>query len=489
MTRRDVRNEQRTHPGVRLPLWGVGFLALLIILFLVVSSIWLFNTVQNLATEWEVTGPNFDPVALQPDGRNEEAGETANQSIPNLPAEEPIISTDAFRPWSGRDRVNILLLGIDQRCDEEGPTRTDTMMVMTIDPVGLSAAMLSLPRDLWVEIPGFGVDKINQAHFLGEIYEYPGGGPGLAVDTVEAILGVHVDYFAAVNFDAFIQGVDQIGGVDVVVQEDIADDTYPDSCYGYDPFYLTAGEQHLDGQTALKYARTRATFGGDVDRAARQQEVITAVWDKVVRLGMVPQLIGQAPDLWRIFQKNVRTNMSLNEAIQLVLLLQDIPAASRQTEVLDYDYVYNETTPDGQQVLVPVRDQIRLLRDQLFSPPAVPTPVVENLTEKVADESARVAVYNGTQVFGLAGATQEYLQQLGINVTEIGNADSAEYRATQIIDYGSHPHTALYLVQLMGIPPLNITTSSSPPAGNFDVLIVLGSDWSVPGFEGETVGE
>lgn len=488
MTKRDVRDAQRTLPGVRLPLWGVGLLALIIILFLVVSSVWLFNTVQNLAAEWEVTGPVFDPVT-EPTGDNiDEPGNIEEGPNAGPPQEQSIISAGALKPWSGRDRVTILLLGIDQRCDEEGPTRTDTMMVLTVDPVGLSAAMLSLPRDLWVEIPGFGVDRINQAHVLGEVYEYPGGGPGLAVDTVEAILGVNIDYYATVNFDAFVEGVDQIGGIDVMVQEDIADDTYPDRCYGYDPFYITAGEHHLDGHTALQYARTRATFGGDVDRAARQQEVILAVRDKVVSLDMVPQLIGRASELWRIFQDNVRMNMTLNEAIQLALLVQEIPPESIRTEVLDYDYVYNETTPDGQQVLVPIRDQIRSLRDQLFLPPAVPTPVVENLTDKVAEESARVAIYNGTQVFGLAGATQEYLQQYGINVSEIGNADSSEYRSTQIIDYGSHPNTALYLVQLMDIPPLNISNGSSP-AGAFDLLIILGSDWTVPGFEGETASE
>ena len=80
------------------------------------------------------------------------------------------------------------------------------MMVLTMDPIGLSAAVLSLPRDLWVQIPGFGVDKINQAHFMGEIYDYPGGGPALAVETVEATLGVNIDYYATVNFDAFVEG-------------------------------------------------------------------------------------------------------------------------------------------------------------------------------------------------------------------------------------------------------------------------------------------
>ena len=172
-------------------------------------------------------------------------------------------------------------------------------------------------------------------------------------------------------------------------------------------------------------------------------------------------------------------NLSLNEALQLALLIQDIPDASIRSEVLNYDYVYNEVTPDGQAVLIPIRSQIRQLRDQLFAPPIIPTPVIENLPEMMVIESARVAIYNGTPIFGLAAATQEYLNKFDIIVTEIGNADSAEYRTTQIIDYSSSPNTARYLTQLMDVPPLNISSASSAP-GDFDILVIVGSDWSLP---------
>jgi LCP family protein required for cell wall assembly len=374
----------------------------------------------------------------------------------------------------------MLILGIDERCDEKGPTRTDTMMVLSLDPVTMAGTMLSIPRDLWVEIPGFGVEKINQAHRLGELYDYPEGGPGLAVDTVEGILGVSIQYYLTVNFDAFVEIIDEIGGIEVLVPEDINDTAYPDSCYGYDPFYISAGEHDLDGQTALKYARTRATFGGDVDRAGRQQQVIMAARDKILRLDMIPRLILQSPALWAILQDNVRTNLAIEEILQLGLLAQEIPEGSIRTAVIDYDYVYNQVTPDGQAVLVPIRENIRALRDQMFSAPVVPTPVIENPAQSMAEEGARVALYNGTPQFGLAGSTQSYLVNNDINIVEIGNADSSEYRTTQIIDYGSHPATTLYLTQLMLIPPLNVSTSNRP-IGEFDVLVILGDDWEVPG--------
>lgn len=468
-------SERRSPARVRLPLWSLLFGGLLVSLFLVISSIWLFRTVQSMASDWELTNPDFDSateaVRDAPVTVDETTGDTEDNSA--------VLSADMVEPWSGAERVTILLLGVDQRCDDEGPTHTDSVMVVTIDPVGLSAAVLSLPRDLWVEIPGFGVDRINQAYYMGQIYEYPGDGPALAVETVEATLGVNIDYYVTVNFDAFVEVVDLIGGIVVDVPEAIDDPIYPDRCYGYDPFSVEAGEQRLDGEAALKYARTRATFGGDVDRAGRQQAVVLAVREQVLQLNRLPQLIAQSPRLWQTFQGNVRTDLSLDEALQLALLVREIPGDSIRTAVLDYDYVYNETTPDGRQVLVPVRENIRRLRDQLFAPPVVPTPIIENLPALMAAEKARVAVYNGTAVFGLAAATQEYLERFDINITEVGNADSATYRTTQIIAYGSYPYTSQYLTQLMQIPPLNVSNGSSPD-GDFDVLIIIGDDWRVP---------
>jgi hypothetical protein len=111
---------------------------------------------------------------------------------------------------------------------------------------------------------------------------------------------------------------------------------------------------------------------------------------------------------------------------------------------------------------------------------AAPTPEIENPTQTMAEEGARVAIYNGTPGFGLAAESQSYLLNNNVNVVEIGNADSSEYRTTQIIDYGSHPATTQFLTQLMFVPPLNVS-SSNRPIGDFDVLVILGGDWEVPG--------
>lgn len=477
-------SSRRTNPRVKLPLWAVaalGGVAVILVLTAVwITGSWLFTTVQEAVASWNVTD---DPFVL-PEG--EGSGTSGSLGNPLVSSDSPVLGGEAeplspqiLQPWSGTERVNILLLGIDLRCGEEGPTHTDSMMVVTIDPVGKSIAALSLPRDMWVEIPGFGVNRINQAYFQGEAYDYPGGGAALAVETVEATLGIPVQYYAAINFDGFVEIIDIIGGITVEVSEEIDDPTYPDSCYGYDPFHINPGAHELDGMQALKYARTRATANGDIDRAARQQQVLTAARDKVLRVNMAPRLLAQAPQLWRSLQENTKTNMTLEEAVQLGLLVQDIPSENVETTVIDYTYVYNETTPDGQMVLVPNRDRIRALRDQIFAPPAIPTPVIENLPQLARQENARVVIHNGTPTFGLASGTRDYLLPYGINVVDIGNADDATLTSTQIVDYGSHLNTTRYLAELLGVPPLNITYSTRAPAGDYDVLVILGSDWQL----------
>jgi LCP family protein required for cell wall assembly len=461
-------------------LGGLGVILLLVVVW--ITGTWLFNTVREAVAGWNVTD---DPFVLPEGEGNQTSGSLGDPLVssdsPGAGEEEQSLSPQVLQPWSGTERVNILLLGIDLRCGEEGPTHTDSMMVVSIDPIGKSVAALSLPRDMWVEIPGFGVNRINQAYFQGEAYEYPGGGAALAVETVEATLGIPVQYYAAVNFDGFVEFIDLIGGITVEVGEEIDDPTYPDSCYGYDPFHINAGTHELDGLQALKYARTRATANGDIDRAARQQQVLTAAREKVMSVNMVPRLLTQATQLWRSLQENTKTNMTLEEAVQLGLLVQDIPGENIRTTVIDYTYVYNEVTPDGQMVLVPNRDRIRALRDQIFAPPAIPTPVIENLPQLARQENARVMLHNGTPTFGLASSTRDYLLPYGINVVDIGNADDATLSSTQIVDYGSHLNTTRYLAELLGVPPLNITYSTRAPAGEYDVLVVLGSDWQPGG--------
>src|SRR4030066_1925124 len=130
------------------------------------------------------------------------------------------------QPWDGASRVTVLVMGLDYRDWEagDGPPRTDTMILLTSDPLTKTAGMLNVPRDLWVSIPGFEYGRINTAYPLGIAFEVPGGGPGLAMRTIESLLGVPIDYYAIIDFYAFEQFIDELGGINVHVPSTISVD-------------------------------------------------------------------------------------------------------------------------------------------------------------------------------------------------------------------------------------------------------------------------
>jgi LCP family protein required for cell wall assembly len=351
------------------------------------------------------------------------------------------------------------------------------MMLVTIDPVARTAGMLSIPRDLWVEIPGFEHNRINTAYFLGESYNLPGGGPGLAMDTVENVLGVPVDYYAVIYFHVFEDMIDQIGGIDVLVQEDIKI-----SPIGRPSLILTAKAQHLDGARALAYARARKTEGGDFDRAQRQQQVALAVRDRILGVDMLPSLVARAPKLYDIASSGLRTNLTFDQMLRLALLALELPPENIEKGIIGPpDMVEFETLPTGAEVLRPLPDQIRLLRDEIFTDVGAITPsiAVENPVEAAQLENAEVAVLNGAGIEGMATATGNFLQSQGLNIVEIANANRLDYAKSIIIDYTGNPYTTRYLSDLMGLSESQILSQPTPD-NDVDVDVVLGADWTIP---------
>lgn len=383
--------------------------------------------------------------------------------------------------WSGQGRVTVLLLGVDERAQETGPWRTDTMMLLTLDPASRQAGILSIPRDLWVPIPGHRDGRINTAHFLGDLYDYEGGGPGLAVDTVEYNFGVPIDYYVRINFQAFVTLVDQIGGIDVYVEETIDDPLYPDHAYGYDPLYIEAGWQHFDGEMALKYARTRHT-SNDFDRARRQQQVMMAILDRVTSLDMLPQLARTAPELYATVHSSVNTDLALDQILALGNLATLVDRDMIRAVVIDQTCTQPWVTPDGAQVLVPLRDRIREVRDYVWSADVstatlpdstaipVPTPTLEVAT---------VAVLNGTMRAGLAGTSADLLRAASVNVVYVGNADRQDHAATQVIANRDKPQTVGVILDALGISQTALVRSPDS-GGDYDIVVILGQDYAVP---------
>jgi LCP family protein required for cell wall assembly len=280
------------------------------------------------------------------------------EATPNPDLLAPAIDLGNAPVWQGVDRVTVLLLGTDTRPSEQGyRTRSDTIMLLMLDPVTKQASMLSVPRDLYVDLPGRGLNRVNTA------YVYGGG--QLAVDTIEYNLGVHVNYYVVVNFNVFVTLVDEIGGIDIYVPKEIRDPTYPDENFGYDPFYISAGQHHLDGATALKYARTRHA-DNDYERARRQQAVVLAIRERILSLDMLPTLVQRAPALYATLSDSIKTDMTLEEMISLALLAEDIPEENIRTGVIDSQYVVGYYTPEGASVLIPNRESIGALLSYVF---------------------------------------------------------------------------------------------------------------------------
>ena len=241
-----------------LPPWMLGIFIAVFLGGVFLSAYLVFATVRDFVAGWKITGATVaTPVAGFGQSTPAAAGTGSPADTP--PPGATAIPTVAVKSWTGTNRVTILVMGIDRRAgDNEKGYLTDSIMVVTLDPQTRTAALLSIPRDLWVEVPGYSLDTINTANRTGDYYDYPGGGPALATKTVEHNLGINIDYYIRLDFTAFETFIDAIGGVDIVNQADIDDPQYPDGSYGFEPFQLSAGPHHLNGHDALRYA-ARAT--------------------------------------------------------------------------------------------------------------------------------------------------------------------------------------------------------------------------------------
>ncbi len=284
----------------------------------------------------------------------------------------PTVGLD-IQPWDGKRRFTMLLMGIDKRPGEKGTAfRTDSMIIFSIDPATRSIGILSVPRDLYVDIPtdtvvrsSYGLQRINSAYVIGELAR-PGYGPQLAMQTVQYNLGMRINDYVVFEFNTVISAVDAVGGIDINVPYNIYDPQYPNMYFGYDPLYIPAGPTHMDGKLALKYARTRHQTN-DFDRAKRQQQVILAVRDKILNLNMAPGLIARAPELWKQFSETTHSDLTFEQLLQLAIYAKDVPKENIHQGVLDYSYV----TPvnwQGASVLVPERARIGPLLAQVFGP-------------------------------------------------------------------------------------------------------------------------
>lgn len=431
--------------------------------------------VFTLVKSWSLTSLSGVPVASA-------NTDTISAATVNLQAG----NTTKAKAWDGKSRVNILLLGLDYSTDrggrDLGQKLTDTMILISVDPLSQTIGAMSIRRDLWVNIPeGFGYDRINTAYSKGEANNLPGGGPGLAVETVEQFLGVSINYYAQINLDSFVKLIDEIDGVTVKITTRMLADWKGTG----EMFWIEPGIYTLPGSYALAYARCREECGddlGDVGRGARQMEMINAIRSRILDFNMLPKLIARAPAIYQEVSDGIQTNMTLNQAIQLGSLMMQIPNGNMQTYNMDYSQMEGQTiicngVPCA--VLMPYPDQIRLLRDKMFANQgSAAAPIVTGNSDPLAlaiQENARIQLLNGTDSSGLADTTAAYLKSKGLNVVGTDNGESTTY--TTITISGATPYTVSYLASLMNVQ--NTQIISHPDANaTADITINLGSDWA-----------
>jgi len=374
-------------------------------------------------------------------------------------ANPPVVGTDPGQDpsppaWTGTERLNVLLLGVDSRDDASATKNTDTMIVLSLDPVNKTAAMLSIPRDVYVDRPGVFTDKINAA--------YAFGGYDLARKVVEDLLGIRLNAYALVDFDAFTKIVDSVGGVVIDVRRPVRDESYPTPDYGVERLDITAGPQLMDGQTALRFARSRHDTN-DYSRAQRQQLVLSALRTRMAEgdfLRGLPGLIDRVGNV-------VQTNFDPANILPLAQFGTGIDGNAIRSEVLypcGGAYPHCELQSSGGAngfYLIPDRAKIRDLAAALFYDP------------QVKSEGASVEVRSAGARNGLAQTIADRLTERAFTVSTVSDGTSG--RSAVLVRNSSKRYTANALaLQLGGLPVDTLPASEQSSA---DIVVRVGSDF------------
>ena len=365
-----------------------------------------------------------------------------------------------------QDITHILLIGGDR--DYVLDQNTDTLIVLVVDRKTRQVSMLSIPRDLWVYIPTHGWDRINVAQRIGYRTKYPDGkGHGLLMRTIEENLGIPIDHWVRVGYEGFARVVDELGGVDMVVPCRVNLRYQPPTSDTEQEMILEQGMHHLDGPTALRYVRTRRG-DSDFERAQRQQQFIRAVWDQFKS----PDIILKIPGLWSALQGSFQTDLKLGDVLALVPVALELEPHRVRSRYIGRGQVEGWTTPEGLRVLLPIPEKVQQVVASLHAPPST--------NDRVANESARIQVQNGTERPYLARIAAEQLRWEGFKIVDIDFADRTDYKKTQIIVLNDKPEALALLTRLLGVRADNIRQPApNQPAETApaDLLVILGRDY------------
>ncbi len=391
-------------------------------------------------------------------------------------------------------RTNILILG--QGGDNHpGGNLTDTIEVMSIDWTDKKVAMISLPRDLWVQIPGGGYTKINGIEYYGGLNSKKTGlSGGKAISqTVSQVLGIPIQYYVEIDFTGFKEIVDKLGGVDIYVDKAISDPFYPAAdMIHYDPFYITVGWHHMDGALALKYSRSRETTS-DFDRARRQQQVIAAIKTKLASAQTLANPL-KITDLLGIVGNRIKTDFSAGEIKSLWDKIQGIDQANAISYVFD-------TNPQGPLVatqdergyiIIPRKgigkyDDLQYIAKNIFvltpdqinqgytlspaaqaeiKPKASPSP-------SIAVVKPKIEILNASNTKDAAVKLATTLETQGYNILSNGNTNDS-YRQTTVFSCDNSLNINTLQIAKTLASQLKAVAKSKSSCSGYDIQIIIG---------------
>lgn len=397
-----------------------------------------------------------------------------------------VFSKDTPLQGEKKDRINVLLLGMGGP-GHDGPFLTDTMILASIQPSTGDVAMVSIPRDLGVDIPGKGWYKINHANAFGEAKQ-TGSGGSLATAVVEKTFDVDIHYYVRVDFTAVEQIIEDINGITIDVERSFTDTEYPAPNHQYQTVSFAKGIQTMDGATALTYARSRHGNNGegsDFARAKRQQRMILALKEKILSFETLANPI-RIHSIMETLGTHISTNMDFSDIISMMKLAKEADLSNIKTAVLDTSpggYLKNGYSPYGAFILEPVTgnfDDIALLIEHIFDPNFEKPKVVhidapEQTEPKLTP--ATIEVQNGTWRAGLAARTEKRLEDTGIVVTTIGNTGERPIMQSAMYILDPTAQDAAQSIKASLSIPIKKLDSPVTTTPGTQLLIILGEDF------------
>lgn len=395
------------------------------------------------------------------------------------------------------DRINVLLLGIggfdETGARHDGPQLTDTIILASFKPSTNQVAMISIPRDLQVQIPGYGWRKINNANAFGENKE-AGSGPKLAAQVISQVVNQPIHYYIRLDFYGFKKIIDDLGGVDIEVENTLDDYAYPipgketaTTSERYEHLHIEKGLRHMDGELALKYVRSRHALGAegsDFARSKRQQKILMAVKEKAISFSTIANPVKIA-NIMDTLSQHLLTNVQGWEILHGFNLGKDIKEENIIRHVFDDSptgILVGGTTVDGAWVLQPRSGNFNQMREivaNIFQT----TPQAQAETDKVAEkyEPKVIEVRNGTKIPGLALKTADLLESQGYKINKYGNAPTQDYQKTVVYNLiaDKTDETAKKIARQLKAEITTTLPDWVKLAGNngqVDIVIVLGQD-------------